>query len=260
LTLSTSRTALEELPNRLVRGVERRARGRRLPVSPDPEREQHELLGETWPCAERDEFDELWWEIVSSLRDLGLELGRGCYGGWDDADPALARSVWCLTRHLRPGLVVETGVARGLTTRLALEAIARNGAGRMWSVDLPPKAPGLANQTAIAVPPGLRNPWRLLRGTSRNRLPILGQELADQNLTVDLFVHDSLHTGRNVRFELEWAWARLSATGVAIVDDIEQNAAFTAFACAHPDARALVCDAADGRSQFGCLFRRAVVQ
>src|SRR5207237_4919852 len=98
------------------------------------------------------------------------------------------------------------------------EAIARNGAGRMWSVDLPPKAPGLADQTAIAVPPELRNPWRLLRGASRNRLPILGQELADQNLTVDLFVHDSLHTGRNVRVELERAWARVSATGVATGD------------------------------------------
>jgi hypothetical protein len=227
-------------------------------VSPDPEKEQHELLDVAWPCAERDEFAALWSEILGSLRDLGLELGRGCYGGWDDADAALARSVWCLTRHLRPRVVVETGVARGLTTRLALEAIARNGAGRMWSVDLPPKAPALAAQTAIAVPSGLRDRWRLLRGASRNRLPVLGQELADQNLTVDLFVHDSLHTGRNVRFELEWAWARLSATGAAIVDDIEQNAAFTAFARAHPDAHALVCDAADGRSQFGCLIRCAV--
>jgi predicted O-methyltransferase YrrM len=196
--------------------------------------------------------------MLSSLRDLGLELGRGCYGGWDDADPALARSVWCVTRHLRPSVVVETGVARGLTTRLALEALARNGTGRMWSVDLPPQAPELADQTAIAVPLELRSRWRLLRGASRNQLPILDQELADQNLPVDLFVHDSLHTGRNVRFELEWAWAQLSAAGVAIVDDIEQNAAFTAFARAHPDARAVVCDAADGRSQFGCLFRRAL--
>jgi predicted O-methyltransferase YrrM len=244
------------LLNRIVRGVERRVRGGRLPAARAHDEQLHRLLGLEWPCAVRDEFDVLWPAVTASLREQGLVLGRGAYGGWDDADPALARVVWCLTRHLRPMAVVETGVARGLTSRVILEALARNDAGRLWSVDLPPSltnAPGLADQTGIAVPAELRERWTLLRGASRDCLPGLIGGLARLNLPVDLFVHDSLHTGRNVRFELDCVWPALAAGGLVVIDDIEQNAAFRAYARAHPQAHALVCDADDGRAQFGCL-------
>jgi hypothetical protein len=33
---------------------------------------------------------------------------------------------------------------------------------------------------------------------------------------------------------------------------------FGSFSRAHADAKALVCDAADGRSQFGCLLRSPI--
>ncbi len=217
----------------------------------------HRLLGLEWPCSAKDELETLWPAVTASLREQGLVLGRGAYGGWDDADPALGRVLWCLTRHLRPKVVVETGVARGLTSRLILEALARNDAGRLWSVDLPPSstyAPGLADQTGIAVPTKLRERWTLLRGTSRDCLPGLIDGLVQLNLPVDLFVHDSLHTERNVRFELDCVWPALAAGGLVVVDDIEQNAAFRAFARAHPQASTLVCDADDGRAQFGCLL------
>jgi hypothetical protein len=251
----TSFNALAALPNRVVRGVERRTRGGRLPSAPDHQRASHELLRVAWPCVEQDEFRQLWPSVLASLSARGLEIGRGSYGGWDDADPALAATVWCVTRHLRPRVVVETGVARGLTARLVLEALQRNGGGQLWSVDLPPKEPGLADQTGAAVPPQLRDHWTLLLGASRDRLPGLAGELSARKLPIGLFIHDSLHTGRNVRFELDWVWPRLAADGVAIVDDVEQNAAFAAFTGAHPEARAVVCEAADGRSQFGCLQR-----
>ena len=78
-------------------------------------------------------------------------------------------------------------------------------------------------------------------------------------MAVDIFIHDSLHTGRNVRFELDRVWPRLAVNGVALVDDVEQNAAFGSFAREHPEATALVCDAADGRSQFGRRVRVGTV-
>ena len=46
---------------------------------------------------------------------------------------------------------------------------------------------------------------------------------------IDLFVHDSLHTGRNQRFELEHAWAALRPGGVAVIDDIDHSLAFRSF-------------------------------
>jgi Methyltransferase domain len=244
--------------NRVVRGVERRVRGGRMPSFGDQEESLHRLLGVTWPCSARAEFEELWASVLGSLHAQGLDVGRGAYGGWDDADRAVGRAVWCLARHLRPEVVVETGVARGLTTYLLLKALERNGSGRLWSIDLAPSAigaPGLAGQTAAAVPPELRCRWTLLQGTSRRCLPGLLDGLAQLELPVDLFIHDSLHTGRNVRFELDSVWPRLSPDGVALVDDVEQNAAFGSFARRHPEVSAIVCDAADGRSQFGCLLR-----
>jgi hypothetical protein len=246
------------LLNRVVRGTERRVRGGRLSVIADHDQALHGLANAPWPCADRDEFERLWPAVLDSLRERGLALGRGAYGGWDDADQAFARTVWCLTLHLRPLVVLETGVARGLTSRFALEALERAGSGRLLSIDLPPVragAAGLADQTGAAVPPELRARWTLLRGSSRRYLPGVVDGLAALGVSVDLFIHDSLHTSRNTHFEIECAWRGLSAGGVVLVDDIEQNAAFGSFARAHADAKALVCDAADGRSQFGCLVR-----
>jgi hypothetical protein len=250
--------ALGALSNRVARGVERRVRGGRLPSVGEPDEALHRMLGLPWPCPASEEFERIWTNVLSMLHARGLDAGRGAYGGWDDADRAVVRTVWCLTIHRRPEVVVETGVARGLTTRFALEALERNGGGRLWSIDLPPSpvhAPGLADQTGAAVPPELRSRWTLLQGSSRRCLPSVVEGLAQLDLPVDLFIHDSVHTGRNVRFELDSVWPRLGAAGVALVDDLQQNAAFRRFAHEHPEAKALVCDATDGRSQFGCLLR-----
>jgi hypothetical protein len=42
----------------------------------------------------------------------------------------------------------------------------------------------------------------------------------------DLFVHDSLHTYRNMRREFETVWPRLRTGGVILADDVERNRAF----------------------------------
>ena len=46
------------------------------------------------------------------------------------------------------------------------------------------------------------------------------------SLPSDLFLHDSLHTYRNMRRELEVAWPHLRAGGVILADDVERNHAF----------------------------------
>src|ERR1043166_3236060 len=80
---------------------------------PDWEAELHRRLRAAWPCPVREEFPALWYDIGRGLRDRGLEVGRGGFGGWDDADPALARLVWCATGHLAPERGGETAAARG---------------------------------------------------------------------------------------------------------------------------------------------------
>jgi hypothetical protein len=244
----------ERTLERVAEGVEsRRATWHYVPTH-DAERRLHEMLGAPWPCKRRREFDALWSTLIDRLRDQGRAVGRGAFGGWDDADPGLARVTWCLTRHLRPDAVVETGVARGLTSSLILEGLQRNGRGRLWSIDLPPLIEtGLAEQIGCAVEEAQRERWTLLTGSSRRLLPGLVGGLRG----VDLFVHDSMHTTRNVGFELDTVWPALAPGGVAVIDDVERNRGFAAFTRAHPQADAVVFAADDEMALFGCLVKPA---
>jgi hypothetical protein len=211
----------------------------------------HDLMGASWPC-EHDGFDDVWNAGLEDLAARGLQVGRGAFGGWDDGDKRLGRMTWCLARHLRPERVVETGVARGLTTRVLLEALVRNGSGRLWSIDLPPLLEtGLAEETAAAVPERLRDRWTLIRGSSRRMLPRLVSELG----RIDLFVHDSMHTARNLRFELERVWPTLTPGGAVLIDDVEKNVATGEFLQARPGTPAVISSSEDGEVLIGLLAK-----
>jgi methyltransferase family protein len=185
----------------------------------------HKAIGAPWPCAESEGFDQVWDATVSGLVAAGLRVGLASYRGWNDGDRAQAKAIWCLVAHLRPAAVVETGVAHGLTSRVILEGIQRNGSGHLWSVDLPAVDPALHHEIGIAIPAALRPHWTYVEGTSRRRLPGLVRRLKH----VDLFLHDSLHTGRNTFFELDTVWPTLPPGGAALVDDIHRNLGFSRF-------------------------------
>jgi methyltransferase family protein len=185
----------------------------------------HKAISAPWPCAESEGFDQVWDDTVSGLVATGLRVGLASYRGWNDGDRAQAKAIWCLVAHLRPAAVVETGVAHGLTSRVILEGIQRNGSGHLWSVDLPAVDPALHHEIGIAIPAALRPHWTYVEGTSRRRLPDLVRGLKH----VDLFLHDSLHTGRNTFFELDTVWPTLPPGGAALVDDIHRNLGFSRF-------------------------------
>jgi len=185
----------------------------------------HKALGQPWPCQEADGFEQVWTRTVTELRTVGMRVGMLSYGGWNDGDRAFAEAIWCVVAHLRPERVVETGVAHGLTSRIILEGLERNGTGRLWSIDLPAVDSALHSQIGVAVPDRLRSRWTFLKGTSRDRFPPLLAELGE----IDVFIHDSLHTGRNQRFELESAWPHTRPGGAVVIDDIDQSLAFRTF-------------------------------
>ena len=138
------------------------------------------------------------------------------------ADSLLARCCYLMCRLLEPSVVVETGVAYGVSSAFILRALEVNGRGALHSVDLPPLRPEYEQFWGIAVDEPLKGRWRLHRGSSGRVLPRLLEEVD----TVDLFVHDSLHTYRNMRREFELVWPRLRTGGVILADDVERNRAF----------------------------------
>jgi hypothetical protein len=220
------------------------ARERRRPecqyeAVPDWEKRLHHFLGIPWPCAASSECSLLWPAIIATLSANGIRIGPESYMYWNDGDPGLVRAIWCLIRHLQPHKVVETGVAHGVTSRFILEALEKNEAGRLWSIDLPPLKPFWQDQVGMAVGSGFSHRWSLIRGSSRRRLsPLLSQLGA-----IDLFVHDSLHSERNVRFELDRVWAALPPGGVIVVDDVDANWGFRSFLETHIGHFSLICEA-----------------
>jgi len=105
----------------------------------------------------------------------------------------------------------------------------------------------LRSETAAAVPESCRRRWQYLEGSSRRRLPQLLAELGE----IDLFVHDSFHTERNLRFELDRASASIARHGVLVADDVHRNAAFAAYA----SPGTLVCPSDDRAGLFGIIVR-----
>jgi hypothetical protein len=225
------------------------------------EQRLHETLGVPWPCNATSEFLDLWPQVIKELEAKGIRPGPESFQFWNDGDAGLARTIWCLARHLRPKKVVETGVAHGVTSRFILEALNRNGDGHLWSIDLPPLERDWRNQVGAAVDDRHSDRWTYIKGSSRRRLPKLLSRLGQ----IDLFIHDSLHSERNVRFELDRAWAALRPNGALVVDDVDANWGFWSFTQIFIGHQSLICEAEplypdlrrfNKRGLFGIILKR----
>lgn len=214
----------------------------------------HRLLSAPWPCSRSQEVDAILTEIGARLAARGIGLGRDTYAWYADADVYLCRAAWCAVVHSRPEVVIETGVAHGVTSRTVLEALRHNDFGHLWSIDLPfPFDHRLHVETGVAVTDACRPHWSYLEGSSRQRLPRLVREVGH----VEMFIHDSLHTARNTVFEMEQAAAAMPVGGVMLVDDIRMHHGFATFARRHPGWRTIVCRHADEIGMFGIAIKAA---
>lgn len=225
----------------------------------------HTSLNAAWPCTFAPEFWDLWSQVISELEAIGIRVGPKSFGSWNDGDAGLVRAIWCLIRHSKPVKVVETGVAHGVTSRFILEALARNGSGHLWSIDLPPIEKHWRRQVGMAVGDRHADRWTYIRGSSRRRLPALLSGLGE----IDLFIHDSLHSERNVRFELDRAWAALEPGRAIVVDDIDANWGFQSFTKESPVDKFAICEAEpvnpdlrrfNNKGLFGIIFKKTVGQ
>jgi hypothetical protein len=199
----------------------------------------HTLLGVPWPCAATSEFHALWPKVIGELEALGIRVGPESFAAWNDGDAGFMRAIWCLIRHQRPENVIETGVAHGFSSRFILEALEKNGSGHLWSIDLPPLDPALQSQIGVAVAGRFPDRWSLIKGSSRRCLPGLLSQLGQ----VDLFIHDSVHSERNVRFEADLAWKALKPRGALVIDDIDANSGFHSFTQTFTGHRSMICEA-----------------
>lgn len=139
-----------------------------------------------------------------------------------NGDFRVARLCYALVRAVVPNSVVETGVCYGVTSSFILAALQHNGSGRLYSIDMPPLGDTTNAFVGWLVPKQLRSRWDLSIGPSKDLLPKVLTKLG----TVEMFLHDSNHTYRNIWRELGTVSPRLARRSLVIADDVEGNAAF----------------------------------
>jgi len=69
--------------------------------------------------------------------------------------------------------------------------------------------------------------------------------------SVQIFIHDSLHTTGNTLFEVDQVTRAMVPGGVMLVDDISTHRGFITFARRHPEYQTVVCPSADRLGEFG---------
>ena len=138
-----------------------------------------------------------------------------------NADIALARCCYAICRLLKPAIILETGVAHGVTSAFLLRALEENNYGMLHSLELP-FGKGVDRFVGVAVPEDSKQRWELHKGINRRVLPELLRKIG----SVDVFVHDSGETYRNLQWEFSTVLPYLRPGGAIIANDIEGNQAF----------------------------------
>ncbi len=138
----------------------------------------------------------------------------------------LGEACYIVCRALKPKVVIETGVAYGITTAFILKALEENQQGILYSVDLPLPILGYKKSVGLAVPPQLKERWRLHIGAAEHVLPGILKTVTG----LGIFVRDSHHTYASMLREFEIVWPYLNSGGLIISDDADINDALLDFA------------------------------
>ncbi len=185
-------------------------------------------------CHELASDKSFFSEMAPSLNELaghnaeGLETGEIRIHSY---------TLYTLVRLLKPKVMVETGVANGKSSSFILNAMRRNGIGKLYSIDKPEfegqevffnNAEALVPRTLQSgwmVPQSLRPLWNLQLGDAKELLGPLKEKVGP----IDIFFHDSLHSYEHMTFELELAAPWVVPGGLIICDDIGYCEAFAHF-------------------------------
>lgn len=172
---------------------------------------------------------ELWDEAENVGRELGSAVRDSTApllthpADWGASTP-LAMTLYVAARVARPSLVLETGVANGISTFFLLAALNRNGAGRLVSTDVTDRAGRLVSSSDVR-----RWTFRALAHPFDRSFRALAESLGP----VDFYFHDAAHDYRWQTFEFETMFRSVRPGGVFLSDDVDSSFAFLDFVTRH---------------------------
>ena len=154
-------------------------------------------------------------EIEKHCRDklstIKLDLGGG--GNY----PLL----YFLTRYLKPGNIIETGVAAGWSSQAMLTALKKNGNnGQLWSSDFPYfRYENPEELVGFVVDEALKPDWHLYIEGDKFNLP----KIVEGCGSVGLFHYDSDKSYNGREYAIKTVAPKLTDGATVIFDDIQDN-------------------------------------
>lgn len=130
--------------------------------------------------------------------------------------------IYSLVRAIRPGAILETGVANGHSTYYILNALAKNNSGMLHSVDV-------SEDAGILLEEDEKGRWdfSVLPTFSTRRKDF--RTLLERIGTLDVFFHDSNHFYYWQNFEYNSVLSNISHGGYVLSDDADSSYAFLDF-------------------------------
>ena len=193
----------------------------------------NEFFKREFPDVDIKEFDVELDELDLHVKDFFNKLDKKKYPSKEKPYPIdysinsdSRRFLYILCRIIKPKNIVETGVAYGLSSFYILKALNKNNLGTLFSIDSIFRPWQTEKMIGSIIPENLRSRWNLILGKSNKKLKIIFNEIDN----VEIFIHDSLHSYKNMMFEFDCALNQLKKNGIIISDDILGNDAFYQFA------------------------------
>lgn len=190
-----------------------------------------DFLEEKFPNFDYKQYDQELIELESHMEKFFKEIESEKYPSREKPYPLnysinsdSRKFLYYLCRILKPKNIVETGVAYGTSSAYILKSLHDNGFGTLHSIDSVFRPWQSEKMIGKVIPKNLKEEWNLVLGKSSEKL----QSLFDK-LDVDVFVHDSLHTYKNMIFEFNIALENINKNGIIISDDVLGNDAFYDF-------------------------------
>jgi predicted O-methyltransferase YrrM len=143
--------------------------------------------------------------------------------------------LYSLCKIIKPKVVLETGVAYGISSAHILQALHENNDGILYSIDSIFRPWESREMIGAAIPLHLRSNWKLTLGSSPEKL----KEVLSSIGEIDIFIHDSMHSYENMLYEYEAAWPFIKERGFLISDDVSATNAFHDF-CSRLDLKPLL--------------------
>jgi hypothetical protein len=135
--------------------------------------------------------------------------------------------LYWLTRLLEPDVIVETGVSAGWSSEAFLQAIKKNGRGKLYSSDFPYFRVADPDRY-IGILVSDKTNWELHLTGDENALPAIVASVPE----IGLFHYDSDKSYSGRQFAVDTVLPKL--TGPLVMDDISDNRWFRDFTHERP--------------------------